>query len=81
MPAAPAVGMAFRQEVAPRVAEDRVVVAATGESVTVPLGTYRNTVRFRETTPLEPGATSSKVYAHGVGMIVDDVVRLVSRRP
>ena len=50
-----------------------------GEATTVPLGTFANTVRFLETTPLEPGVTSTQVYASGVGQIVDDVVRLVSR--
>jgi hypothetical protein len=81
MPAQPAVGMAFRQEVAPGVAEDRVIIVAMGESTTVPLGTFNTTLRFLESTPLEPGAESTKVYASGLGMIVDDVVRLVSRIP
>ena len=81
MPASPAVGMAFRQEVAPGVAEDRVVITAVGESVTVPAGTFGNTVEFGETTPLEPGVLSTKVYAGGVGMIVDDVQELLSRTP
>ena len=79
--AVPAVGQMFRQEVAPGVAEDRIEVVAMGESVTVPLATYTNTLRFLESTPLEPGARSTKVYAHGIGMIVDDVVRLVSKTP
>lgn len=79
MPASPAVDQAFRQEVAPGVAEDRVVITAVGESVTVPAGTFTATVRFRETTPLEPGATSIKVYAGGLGVIVDDVVQLTQR--
>jgi hypothetical protein len=81
MPAIPAVDQAFRQEVAPGVAEDRVVVTAAGESVTVPAGTFTPTVRFRETTPLEPGAVSNKVFASGVGPIVDDVVQLIERTP
>ncbi|MGH7569530.1 MAG: hypothetical protein ACREL9_11315 [Gemmatimonadales bacterium] len=81
MPASPAVGMAFRQEVAPGVAEDRVQIVAAGESVTVPYGTFTNTIRFRETTPLEPGASSTKVYARDFGQIVDDHVRLTSRTP
>jgi hypothetical protein len=76
MPASPAVGQAFRQEVAPGVAEDRVEIEATGESVTTQAGTFTDTVRFLETTPLEPGATSTKVFARDVGLIVDDVVRL-----
>jgi hypothetical protein len=81
MPAAPAVGMAFRQEVAPGVAEDRVEIRAVGESVATPAGTFTNTVRFLETTPLEPGVTSTKYFAPDVGLVVDDVVRLTSRTP
>ncbi len=81
MPASPAVGMAFRQEVAPGVAEDRVQIQAVNESTTTPAGTFTATVRFLETTPLEPGAKSTKVYARDVGQVVDDVVRLTSRTP
>ena len=81
MPASPAPGMAFRQEVAPGVAEDRVVIAAAGENVTVPFGTFSETVRFLETTPLEPGASSTKVYARNLGPLVDDVVRLTAKTP
>ncbi len=81
MPAAPAVGMGFRQEVAPGVAEDRVTIAAVGDTVTVPAGTYTETVRFLESTPLEPGARSRKVFAQGLGPIVDDKVRLVQHTP
>jgi hypothetical protein len=81
MPAAPAVGMAFRQEIAPGVAEDRAVIEAAGETVPVPAGTFTTTVRFLETTPLEPGSTSVKVFARDVGLIVDDGARLTARTP
>lgn len=78
--ATPEIGQKFRQEVAPGVAMDRVEIVATGETVTVPYGTFSNTVRFRETTPLESGS-STKIFAQGIGLIVDDVLRLVSRTP
>jgi hypothetical protein len=81
MPALPAVGMAFRQEMAPGLAEDRALIEAAGETVTVPAGTFSNTVRFLETTPLEPGSTSVKVFARNVGLIIDDGARLVRRAP
>lgn len=78
MPAEPAEDMTYAQEVAPGVAEDRAEIISLGEdTVTVPAGTYDNTLQTRETTPLEPGAESFKVYARGVGLIVDDVVELV----
>ncbi|MFN8646325.1 MAG: hypothetical protein U0104_06185 [Gemmatimonadales bacterium] len=81
MPAAPAAGMGFRQEVATGIAEDRVTITSVGDSVTVPLGRYGSTVRFHETTPLEPGSVSKKVYVSGIGPVVDDVVRLTSLTP
>jgi hypothetical protein len=81
MPGAPALGMAFRQERAQGVAEDRAEITAVGETVTVPAGTFSNTVRFLETTPLEPGSESAKVYARDVGLIVDDAVERETEAP
>ncbi len=81
IPGAPEVGQAFEQEVAPGVAQDRVQLVAAGEPTTVPYGTFSNTIRYRETTPLEPGATSTKVYAHSVGPVVDSEVRLTGKTP
>ena len=77
MPANPAVGMTFVQEVAPGIAEDQAEIVSIGETVTVPAGTYQNTLFSRETTPLEPGSESFKRYAPGVGLIVDNMVELV----
>lgn len=81
MPANPAPGQAFVQEIAPGVAQDRVEIIAAGESVTVPFGTFTSTIRFRETTPLEPGVKSTKVYVQSLGPIVDDEVRLTGKTP
>jgi hypothetical protein len=81
VPGSPEVGQAFQQEVAPGVAEDRVQIVASGESTTVPLGTYTTTIRYRETTPLEPGVRSTKVYAQSVGLIIDDEVKLTAKTP
>jgi hypothetical protein len=63
------------------VAEDRAEITAVGETVTVPAGTFSNTVRFLETTPLEPGGESAKVYARDVGLIVDDAVERETEAP
>ncbi len=81
MPSAPAAGMGFRQEVAAGIAEDRVTITSVGDPVTVPAGSYDQTVRFLETTPLEPGASSRKVYVAGIGPVVDDIVRLTEVSP
>jgi hypothetical protein len=81
MPAAPAVGMQFRAEIAPGVAEDRFQVMGLGETVSVPYATYSSTVRFLETTPLDPGVTDNKIFALEVGPIVDDVLKLTGKTP
>ena len=77
MPPAPAVGMIFEQEVAPGIAQDMAEVKALGEATTTPAGAFTDTLRTLEWTPLESG-TSTKIYARGVGLIVDSDVRLVS---
>ena len=48
-----------------------------GLSVTTKAGTFDGCVRVRETTPLDPGAESEKVYCPGVGLVVDDELELV----
>jgi hypothetical protein len=73
MPAAPAVGDAYAQEDAPGVAEDRAEVVGVGESLTVPAGTFTDTLHTRESSPLEPGVSEEKWYVSGVGLAVDEV--------
>jgi hypothetical protein len=77
MPANPAVGMSYAQEVAPGISEDRAEIIAMGESVRLRAGTYRNTLLTRETSPLDPEAVSFKHYAPRVGLIVDEPIELV----
>jgi len=71
MPAVPALGQIFQQEVAPGIAEDEAEIVATGETVEVPFGTFSDTIQFLETNPLD-GGTSDKIYARNVGLILDD---------
>jgi hypothetical protein len=75
MPAAPQVGMTFQQEGAPGVAEDQATITGTG-TAKLPDGTRRDTIELSEFNPLD-GGTSIKVYARGVGIIRDDIFRLV----
>jgi hypothetical protein len=70
IPAKPRVGDKFYQENAPKVAEDRVEIVATDETLTTPAGTFK-CLHLKETTPLE-GDVSHKWYAPGVGMVKDD---------
>jgi hypothetical protein len=71
MPGKPKVGDKFQQEVAPKVAMDRCEIAAMGDEVQTPAGTFKNCLRTREGSAIEKG-TSEKVYAPGVGLIKDD---------
>jgi hypothetical protein len=77
MPADPQVGQIFQQEVAIGVAEDTAEITAVGETVTVPFGTFTDTIRFLESSPLDTG-TSDKVWGRDVGLLIDDVIERVS---
>ena len=75
MPAAPVVGQRFYQEIAPKIAMDRVEVVSIDETVKTPAGTFAHCLHLRETTPLERGV-SHKYYAAGIGIIKDDAFEL-----
>ncbi|MGZ8602176.1 MAG: hypothetical protein ACXWXN_06635 [Actinomycetota bacterium] len=77
MPADLAVGQAFQQEIAPGIAEDQAKVIALGEVTEVPAGTFEDTATLLDQNPLD-GGQDEKVYAVGVGLIVDGSVRLTS---
>jgi hypothetical protein len=79
MPASPKPGMTFQQEVAPGIAEDEAKVVGIGP-VTVPAGTFRETIRLREFNPLDRGK-GYKAYAQDVGIIVDSGLLLVRLEP
>lgn len=71
MPAEPAVGDSYRQEFYEGEAEDEAEVLALGETVTVSFGTFDDTVKTADTTPLEPGVLEHKYYARGVGLVLE----------
>lgn len=67
----------FYQEVAPGVAMDRAEVVSVVETLKTPAGEFKSCLKFVETTPLEPFARESKIYAPGVGLIKDGSLILV----
>jgi hypothetical protein len=77
IPGVPAPGSRFYQEIAPRVAMDRVRVVAVDETVQTPAGVFQGCVRLEESTPLEPGVKDVKVFAPGVGLVQDGSLKLV----
>jgi hypothetical protein len=76
MPAEPQRGMTFQQEVAPGVAEDTATILKFGK-VTVPAGTFADAMTVRDFNPLD-GSRGTKVYAPGVGLVVDGPLTLIS---
>ncbi len=77
MPGIGLVGARYQQEVAPGVALDRSQVLSVTASLRVPAGNFRNLLKIRETTPLEPGVVEFKFYARGIGVIKDEAAELV----
>ncbi|MEK7474423.1 MAG: hypothetical protein AAB152_02210 [Candidatus Coatesbacteria bacterium] len=77
MPGLPLLGSRFYQEVAPGAAMDRARIVSLSDTLTAPAGTFTGCLRMEETTPLEPGTKSEKVYAPGVGLIKDGDLLLV----
>ncbi len=75
IPGRPSVGDKYYQEIAPRVAMDRVEIVSTDETLRTPAGTFLHCLHLKETTPLE-GDVSHKWYAPGVGMVKDDEFEL-----
>ena len=75
IPAKPAAADKFYQEIAPKIAMDRVEVLSTDETVKTPAGVFDHCVHLRETTPLEHDV-SHKYYAPGIGIIKDDEFEL-----
>lgn len=78
MPAEPEPGMTFAMERAPGLAEDTGTIVESGP-VTVPFGTFTQTVRLQERDPLD-GDTDVKVFEAGLGLVVDGPLELVDFR-
>ena len=85
MPREPEVGMVFQQEDAPN-AKDRAQVVGEDETVTVPFGTFDETLLVVDCNPFETACKDShegdlKVYVDGLGIIVDGPAELIAFTP
>ena len=78
MPGLPLVGAKYQQEVAPGDAMDRAEIVSVSESVKTPAGEFKNCLKIKETTPMEPGNVGYKYYAPGIGLVQDGNCKLVS---
>lgn len=87
MPAEPRVGDGFQQEWLPGVAEDRAEVLEVSASRTTAFGSWDDLVLTEDTTPLEPAVVEHKLYADGVGLVLEEspggeeIVELVAFTP
>jgi hypothetical protein len=71
MEANPQIPDAYRQELLVGEAEDTAWVVELGGTVAVPYGKVRNTLTTLEATRIEPGAYDQKVYAPGLGIVLE----------
>lgn len=78
MPGTVLVGARYFQEIAPGVALDQAEIVSLTATVQTPAGRFTGCLRTRETTPLEPGEVEFKSYARGIGLIQDEVLRLIN---
>jgi hypothetical protein len=75
MPGNPQPGDAYRQEYYPHYALDQARVLGPGGTVTVPNGSYADTLLTVETAPkLDPGVAERKWYVAGVGDVKEHTV-------
>ncbi len=77
MPGTPLLGARYLNELAPGVAMDQGEVITLDAELEVPAGEFDSVLYVVETSPLDPGITSEKWYARGIGYIKDDVLELV----
>jgi hypothetical protein len=71
MEARPRIGHAYYQEFAPGNVLDQAVGIAKNQRVTVPAGTYSKVWRSEESSVVEPFSLANKLYAPGVGTVVE----------
>lgn len=78
LPAVPLIGAKYYQEIAPKEAMDRAEIISLDEKMTTPMGEFKNVMKTRESSPLDPGVKEYKFYAPGVGLLKDGAMKLVS---
>jgi hypothetical protein len=76
MPGTFLLGSRYYQELAAGIALDRAEHVESGLAAKTDAGNFKDCVRIIETSPLEPGSESEKVYCPGIGLVVDNEVTL-----
>ena len=75
MLANPELGLQYKQEDAPGIAEDVGKVASLSEHVAVAYGTFDGCLQVDEWSLLEPGPRDHKFYEPGVGLVLEVLAR------
>jgi hypothetical protein len=75
MPADPVVGVTYRQEFYAGEAEDLGKVVELAGTAETPAATFDDVLITEDWTPLEPGIVERKVYARGVGLVMERVIK------
>lgn len=71
MPGVTVLGARHYQEMAPKVAMDRVEIIEVNKTLATPVGIFQGCLKVEETNPVEPGEKEYKIYAPGIGLVKD----------
>ena len=74
MPAEPQVGMTYREEYYKGHAEDGASIISTDALARVPYGRFEHGVQTRNFSGIEPDVIEEKIYARGVGVVLEITV-------
>jgi hypothetical protein len=74
MPANPQVGMTYREEYYKGHAEDGASIISTDALAKVPYGRFEHGVQTRNFSGIEPDVIEEKIYAKGVGIVLEITV-------
>jgi hypothetical protein len=74
MPANPQVGMTYREEYYKGHAEDGASIISTDALAKVPYGRFEHGVQTRNFSGIEPDVIEEKIYAQGVGVVLEITV-------
>jgi hypothetical protein len=80
MPANPQIGDIFNNEFALGVAEDQEEVIDINDPISVPAGDFVETVTKEKCNPLVGAEKDIKVYAKGIGIVIDGNLELLEVR-
>ncbi|MGD0093682.1 MAG: hypothetical protein ABSE73_27545 [Planctomycetota bacterium] len=77
MPGAPQAGDRYCQQTAPGAAMDRAEVEDLSETVKTPAGEFKNCLKIKETSALDPAEKSYRYYAADIGLVRDGELKLI----